>query len=457
MRVSLVRRGVLAAILVLTAGACALTAAAAYAGPTFRPGPPFPPSRSSTLYVNNGPTSPSPGATFWGGQWGAWWHGEWYRRPGSSCATATFTTISAAVAAAAPGSQIIVCPGLYHEGVSIDKPLVLNGEGNAEIDASSSTSGNGVQIVGPGGSGSTVEGFRIENSEFEGILVGTAPVATTSTDGSAVTSGAPVTDVTIADNTLINNGTGFGTGAGQCFSTQNAPGDCGETVHLVSVTNSLVAGNYIANNVGGILLTDEFGPTSGNIIRNNETLDNSDDCGITLAGHNPAAVNPGTGAPTGAAGVFDNTVANNVSNDNGVAGQGAGILLGGGAPFAGVYNNTIVGNQAIGNGLAGITIHQHFAGDLNGNVIVGNFLSNDNLDGDFDFATADSATTGILVASGPTPAPLPPPAPITGTVIRGNVIVNVTVGIWTLNASATTNTITGNLFGPGVTTQLSTN
>ena len=49
------------------------------------------------------------------------------------------------------------------------------------IDASTSSTGNGIQITGPGGSGSTVEGFKIENAKFEGILVGTAPVLTTST------------------------------------------------------------------------------------------------------------------------------------------------------------------------------------------------------------------------------------------------------------------------------------
>jgi hypothetical protein len=238
-------------------------------------------------------------------------------------------------------------------------------------------------------------------AKFEGILVGTAPVATTTTNGTPVTTGEPVTHVTIANNVLVGNGTGFGTDAGQCFSTPEAPGDCGETIHLVSVTDSVVRNNFVANDVGAILLTDEFGPTSGNVIRGNYSPNNTDDCGITLAGHSSAAVNPATGLPTGAAGVFDNRVVGNVSNGNGVAGQGAGILLGGGAAFAGVYDNVIRDNVARGNGLAGVTIHQHAPGDLNGNVIAGNTLSNDNIDGDFDFAVPARNTTGILVASGP--------------------------------------------------------
>jgi hypothetical protein len=380
---------------------------------------------------------------------------------GAPCALSTPCSLDNAVSAAASGDTVIALPGLYHGGVVLDKRVTLRSRG-AVIDASTSPNGDGVQIVGPEGSGSRVEGFKIEKAEFEGILVGTAPVAPTTTNGTAVASGQPVSDVTIAGNVLVDNGTGFGTDLGQCFSTPEAPGDCGETIHLVAVTNSIVENNRIFDNVGGILLTDEFGPTSGNVIRGNYSLDNSDDCGITLAGHSSSAVNPATGAPTGLAGVFDNLVVDNVANDNGVAGQGAGILMGGGAAFAGVYDNVIRDNVAQGNGLSGVTVHQHLVGDLNGNVIEGNLLSDDNVDGDFDFAAAsDSATTGILVASGAPPGPaLPPslqPGPTTGTVIRGNRIFNVKVGIWTLGIDAATTTISHNLFGPGVATPISNN
>jgi hypothetical protein len=330
------------------------------------------------------------------------------------------------------------------------------------IDASSSPFGNGVQIAGPGGSGSTVTGFKIEGAKFEGILVGTSPVPTTATEGAPATSGTPVSHVTITGNTLVGNGTGFGTDAGECFSTPEAPGDCGETIHLVSVTNSLIAGNYVANNVGGILLTDEFGPTSHDVVAHNQTLDNTHDCGITLAGHNPAAVSPITGLPTGAAGVFDNLITGNVSNDNGVAGQGAGILLGGGAPFAGVYGNVISGNVASGNGLAGVTIHQHLTGDLNDNVIEGKRpqqrqprrrlrLRRRHGYRNYGNPRRIRRTSGAV---------LPPellPKPITGTTIRGNRLYDVKVGIWTLGVDKPSTTIQGNIFGASVTTQVSEN
>jgi hypothetical protein len=140
-------------------------------------------------------------------------------------------------------------PGVYAGGVQITKPLVLSGW-NAVIDASSSPFGNGVQIVGPGGSGSTVKGFEIKNAEFEGILVGTTPVAPATTDGTPTppAGDARVSNVKILDNVLVNNDAGFGSHAGQCFSTPQAPGDCGETIHLVSVTDSLIEGNVVAHN-----------------------------------------------------------------------------------------------------------------------------------------------------------------------------------------------------------------
>jgi hypothetical protein len=64
--------------------------------------------------------------------------------------------------------------------------------------------------------------------------------------------------------------------------------------------------------------------------------------------------------------VFDNLVVDNLANDNGIAGQGAGIPMGGGAPLAGVYDNVIRDNVAQGNGLSRVTVHQHLVGDPHG-------------------------------------------------------------------------------------------
>jgi parallel beta-helix repeat protein len=366
-------------------------------------------------------------------------------------------SLSNAVSAAAAGDQVVALPGVYHGGVVLSKAITLRGLG-AVLDASSAPNGNGVQIVGPGGSGSRVEGFKIENAKFEAILVGTAPVAPSTTDGTPVTTGQSVSDVRIERNSIVNNDAGFGGTAGQCFSTPNAPGDCGEGIHLVAVTDSVVEDNYIVGNAGGILLTDEFGPTSHNVIRDNYASHNTHDCGITMASH-MAAVDPKTLQPTGAAGVFDNLIEGNVVNDNGVLGQGAGILMGGGAAFSGVYGNVISGNFAKDNGLGGVTIHQHLAGDLNGNVIERNVFINDNLAPDQDFAGIfDGVTTGILVESGPPPLPpgqsLPPfllPGKLENTVIRDNTFIANKIGIFTLGVDLGTTTIAHNFFAPGTT------
>ena len=355
---------------------------------------------------------------------------------GADCTAPHPCALATAVANAAAGAVVHAGPGTYPGGLVVTTSIRLIGQG-AVIDGSSTSNAPGLQILA---SNTVVEGFTIEHASLEGILVGNSPA---NGDGSAASGGSAIHGVTIQDDVVTGNDTGFsgvvGVGFGECFTTPFAPGDCGEAIHLVSATDSVVRDNLVSGNAGGILLTDEFGPATRNVIEANRSIDNDDDCGITLASHTPS-------------GVFANVVEGNVSDRNGVAGQGGGILMAAAGPVGGAYDNVIRGNEASGNGLAGIVIHDHFAGaNLNGNVIEGNTLSNDNLDGDTDFfAAQDTQTTGILIAAG-LPFPGPPLPPITGTVVRGNAITNVEVGIWTLDAPASSNTFQGNLFGPGVT------
>lgn len=355
---------------------------------------------------------------------------------GSSCSVRNPCNLPTALATAPSGGVVFALPGTYSGGLVVTKSLTLIGQ-RAVIDGSTAPNTPGLQILA---SNTRVQGFTVENSNLEGILVGSSPV---DAGGNPASSGAPLSGVTIQNNVLTHNDTGFsgtvGAGFGECFSTPFAPGDCGEALHLVSTTGSVVRNNLIKDNAGGILLTDEFGPAAHNLVLNNVSTDNNDDCGITLASHTPA-------------GVFSNLIEGNIADRNGVAGQGGGILMAAAGPVGGAWDNVIRFNEASGNGLAGIVIHDHFAGaDLNGNVLEYNRLSNDNLDGDTDFAAAqDPQTTGILIAAGlPFPGPAIPP--ITGTVVRGNLITNVAVGIWTLNVPASSNTIAYNLFGAGVT------
>ncbi len=328
----------------------------------------------------------------------------------NSCsASAPCATIGRAVSLAETGDTVLVAKGEYHEDVLISVGLTLRGAGQPTIDATGLA--NGVVIRGEAAAGAKVSGFTIENATFEGILV------------------QQTRDITIEHNTVRSNDQGIflppEQQTGECAAHGPIPGDCGEGLHLWSVTGAKVANNRIANNSGGILLTDESGPTAFNLLFENTVVDNQYDCGITIAGHNPAAAPGGVPNPD-AGGIYSNVVSHNHADRNGVAGQGAGILLAGAGPGTAVYNNLILDNEASGNGLAGLTLHSHTPGqDLNGNVIVGNQFSHDNLDGDFDFAPAtDSETTGIFLASA---------APLTGTVVKNNVIRDVHFGIWTLN------------------------
>ena len=161
--------------------------------------------------------------------------------------------------------------------------------------------------------------------------------------------------------------------------------------------------NIVADNADGILLTDEFGPTSHNTLRGNRVLNNLFECGIVLAGHSPKGVGP-DGKPTGRAGVFDNLIEKNLVRNNGVSLSGAGVLVGGGAPGSAVYDNTISGNTIDRNGHSGVTVHQHMAGYLGGNRIVDNTIGTNNSLGDDDFAAArDMQTTGVLVSASGSP------------------------------------------------------
>jgi len=355
----------------------------------------------------------------------------WYVSPtgatgaaGTSCATASYGTISAAVSAAAAGDTVVVCAGTYKEDVAVSKALTLSGQG-ATIDATGLD--NGIKISA---SNVRVSDFTVENATGEGILAQQPnPVKGPMISGMQLYTGAPIAGVMIEHNVVQNNDQGgmpanaATTKYAECQASGNVPGDCGEGIHLWSVANSQVLFNTVTGNAGGILLTDEFGPTHGNLIAGNIVTGNAYDCGITLPGHN-LALNPQTHKLMPAfGGVYDNVVRNNIVLDNGLLGQGAGILIAAPAPGTASYNNVIEDNAIRGNGLAGVTMHGHAAGAfIGGNQVLDNLIGPNNLDGDPDVSpTTDMRTTGILVWSAGTP--------ITMT-ISGNTIFGDWYGIW---------------------------
>src|SRR5919201_6320967 len=91
----------------------------------------------------------------------------------AQCKKADFTTIQAAVTAAATGTTILVCPGTYHESVTITKNdlriLAKGAPGAVVLDGMAQTLLAGFYIQNA--SGILINGFRIQNFHEAGILL----------------------------------------------------------------------------------------------------------------------------------------------------------------------------------------------------------------------------------------------------------------------------------------------
>ena len=305
------------------------------------------------------------------------------------CVSAKFHNINAAIKAAAVGDTVTVCPGTYRgsasitvkskagnikitSGALIETRIRLVGMAGAVINATGRV--NAITLFGPGAAGASVRGFTAENAIGEGILAA-------GTDG-----------VTIADNTVVHNDNGTPKSPWPfCAANGNVPGDCGEGLGVLTTSNSMIKDNTIEFNSGGILMSDDLGPTSHNTIEGNLVEDNESECGITIVGHNAGGANAKGVPQPSVGGVFDNLITANMVISNGTTSEGGGILLAGVAS----YNNTITDNEITGNGLAGVTVHEHGVDALSGDVISGNWFGTNDITG--DPGTPDQVTTGVFV------------------------------------------------------------
>lgn len=315
-----------------------------------------------------------------------------------------YTSISAAVAAASAHDVIRVSKGIYYEDVMITKPLSLLGD-NAEntiIDATGLL--NGANVDGYNNSSprdvsqTIISGFTVRNADAQGIVVTNA------------------SDVTISNNILTGNDKSLNVEALECLPLpdyfQAGEGfDCGEAIHLSGVDHSTVADNLVEHNAGGILISDDTGPSHDNLVSGNIVQDNPDDCGITIASH---YFNLGPTDPS--VGIYHNTIIGNTSQRNGLdTGEGAGVGLFTGPPGAQNNDNVIANNVLRDNALPGVAFHSHSPfQSLNGHLIVGNQISGNGADSD----PGTTVPTGIVIFSDSSMgAP-----PITGVVISQNVI-----------------------------------
>ncbi len=357
---------------------------------------------------------------------------------GESCNTARYATIQSAVNAAPKWATVVVCKGTYTEDVVVSAPLDLEGR-NATIKGSPTTTFMCDQLgpMGPGvapclagvtirSSHVDVSGFTVTGAIGEGILA------------TGTLAGGSISDVSITDNWVVGNNTGGippspNSPYPQCAASGQIPGDCGEGIHLMGVAHSVVRGNHSSGNEGGILLTDEFGPTHGNLIADNTISGNLFDCGITVPGHNPFALDASGKPQPLVAGVYNNVIRGNRITGNGLLGEGAGVLFANAGPGTASYNNLVEDNYIAGNQLSGVTMHAHtlppgMFEDLNGNRIIDNvigrnnvgnaFIPGDPLDGP---PAQDFKTTGILVFSGTVPVHV---------TIKDNRISDDQYGVW---------------------------
>jgi Right handed beta helix region len=348
-----------------------------------------------------------------------------------------FASIQSAVNHAVAYDVVYVGPGTYKEDVIIGIPLSLVGAGAGLSTIDATGLPNGVLVDGfhnPGLSNVVVAGFTVENAQFEGILAVSA------------------SKVTVSNNKVINNDaspglsfTGVATGCpGQPPYETDETGDCGGAIHFIGVSNGTVSGNFVTGNADGLLISDDTAISKGNVVTNNYFINNPLECGIVLASHPPF----GSSAPYFAPhyGVVGNTVANNVSNYNGVVvgGSGAGLFSDGNGPGR-VSENVIINNQLIGNGIGGVDLHTHVGpafgappDNMNNNSIIGNYIAKNLSDVD-DTATPPGGD-GININSGGGGTP------VYGTVIELNNITDEAVDI-AVNTPNTVEVHLNNLLG----------
>jgi parallel beta-helix repeat protein len=339
-----------------------------------------------------------------------------------------FTTIGAAVIAAAINDTIQVAKGTYDEDVIIGKSLSLIGanQKNTIIDATGQA--NGVYIDGidnPGLSSVVASGFTVRDANFEGILVANA------------------SSVTVSGNIVSDNDKALVPATPACPGIpafETAEGfDCGEAIHLMGADHSIVANNLVENNAGGILISDDTARADHNLISGNTVSKNQFDCGITLASHPPATLT-GSATPLG---VTHNTISGNLSTSNGlsVPGAGAGVGIFDSIPGTTASGNLVINNTLTNNGLPGVAMHSHTPGqDLTDNVIVSNTISGNGAD------TDDAAT------SGPTGINVFGVSAASGTIISGNNIKGESLDV-VVNTPTNTSVNLNNLLGKGVGVQ----
>jgi parallel beta-helix repeat protein len=248
-----------------------------------------------------------------------------------------FSSIQAAVDAARPGDTVIVPPGRYHESVTIGKSgIAIRGSRGAVLDAAGFAVGIRAS-AGPGGPGCpvstlthiTVDGLRIENARFTGVLL-------RGVDGFAVRDGSYTGNEEYSIFPICSrNGV---------IDGNHVEGTDDAAIYVGNSHDVVVEGNHATDSTVGI----EIENSTGLVVRDNTTIGNTS--GIVTF------VLPGLAIPVTDDVLIERNVVMHNNRPNpvlpsedvvGLIPAGSGILTVG-ADRVTVRDNNVVGNDSGG-------------------------------------------------------------------------------------------------------------
>ena len=299
-------------------------------------------------------------------------------------------TIQEAVDMAEEGDTIVVCEGIYHENVVIDKPLIVKASGNVTIESFDDSNftvwikANNVVFSGFNVKGgyigirlSNVHGCRIENNS---VVENDFGIALISSSGNSIVNNSAVKNEDngihfqdSSNNNKIENNTACENGDRGIYLADSSGNDVYNNIVNKNLYGFLLIRankNKIENNTAcengnrGINLAD----SSGNEVYNNIVNKNLN--GILLIRANKNKIENNTACENGDEGIklqdsSGNEVYNNIVNKN----------LDGFVLMLGSNNNKITNNTACENEDMGINLL-----DSSGNEVYNNIV-NKNLDG----------------------------------------------------------------------------
>jgi parallel beta-helix repeat protein len=197
-----------------------------------------------------------------------------------------YPTIQAAINAASPGDTVMVAPGVYHECLTINKPLTLLGERGSDTTFEGGGSGIAITLL-PGASGTIIAGVVITNYN-QGILVVNAnnckiydTIMSLSSNGIAL-QGSNAANNNIYSNIFQNNAVAVNLTASSTSNTfykNIIISNVRAGINLQSDGNIIYA-NTISGNPCGINVT-----ASNNLIYHNNFIDNTVQASVTSSGN----------------------------------------------------------------------------------------------------------------------------------------------------------------------------